>query len=73
MGNRETGINFWDPNFRLDFVAEGVKVTLVFEADPTQKTYTVPLAMPGEAPRENYGVWYLWDHGGRPQIDFWPG
>jgi hypothetical protein len=70
MRNRETGINFWDPNIRLDLVAEGGKVTLVLEADPTQKTYTVALAMPGEAPRVNYGAWRLWDHDGRPQIDF---
>jgi hypothetical protein len=62
-----------NPPIRRDLVAEGGTVTLVLEANETQKTFTVTLTMPGEAPRINYGIWYCWNHDGRPQVDFWPG
>jgi hypothetical protein len=73
QATKAEGINFWDPDTRRDLVAEGGKVTLVLEAGQTEQTFTVTLAMPGEAPRVNYGIWYYTDFHGRPQIDFWPG
>jgi hypothetical protein len=73
QATKAEGTNHWDPNIRRDLVAEGGTVTLVLETAETQNSFTVTLTMPGEEPRVNYGIWYCWDHEGRPQIDFWPG
>lgn len=67
------GTNFWDPSIKRDLVAEGGKVTLVFESGQASQTYTVTLAMPGEAPMGSYGIWHEHEYWGHPQIDFWPG